>query len=131
MYKGRIASTTVTANTNIPFANVWNTNANTAYDSTNDAIGLLTAGYYDVMVNLVVTGSAGANISAQLYVNDVAVPESIATVDITANTGIETLTVFDTIRVVHTPIPEFADVSVRLSGNATISSGVITIEKRK
>lgn len=131
MYKGRTQAITVVANTNIPFSTVWNTNANTAYDTTDNVVGLLSSGFYDVMVNLVVTGSPNTTISAQLYADGVAIPEAIATCEITATTGIKTLTVFDTIRVIPSAIPKFSEISVRLSGNATVTQGLITVEKRK
>lgn len=132
MFKGRIINTTpVAADANIPFSVVWNTNSNTRYNSTENTIEILSPGYYDVAVNLSVTDIAASPAAAQLYANGEPIIDSIAESDITATTGIVTLTIVDTIRVLPTDSFTFASLSARLGSAGTVLSGVITVEKRK
>lgn len=130
MYKGVItANTAVAANTNVPFVTVFNTNDNTGSTSAG-VVDIKKAGYYDVVANVRVTGVASSPITAQLYANGVAVPEAIATAEITATTGIATLTIVDVLRVVRSDTG-IANISVRLAGAATVTNAVLTVEKRK
>lgn len=130
MYKGIIsANTAVTANSNVPFVTVFNTNDSTS-SSTAGVVDIKRAGYYDVVARLTVTGSTATSISAQLYANGVAIGEAIATSAIVATTGVATLVIPDVLRVVRSDAG-FANISVRLNGNATVTSGLLTIEKRK
>lgn len=130
MFKGNIVTaTTVTAGTNIPFVVDWNTNNNTRYDITTNAIEFLNGGKYNVNVLLNLTGTAGTTISAQLYANGVAIPETLAGAELTASTGILALTIVDTINVANILNNQLANISVRLNGNATVSNGLITVEK--
>lgn len=132
MFKGRIINPTpVALDTNIPFSVVWNTNANTRYDSASNAIDILSTGYYDVAVNLVVTDIAVSPASAQLFANDEPIAESVTQSDITATTGTASLTIVDTVRVLPTDSFSFAELAVRLGSAGTVLSGVITVEKRK
>lgn len=135
MYKGTITTqiTDQATNVNIPFTTTWNTNNNTAYDSTNNAVRILQSGFYDVALTIVLTGIT-TNVSAQLYADGVAIPEAIATATVGATTDIVTLNIADTIRVLPTVLTSIADLSVRLSGTTTtadITSAVLTVEKRK
>lgn len=130
MFKGRvIPATAAVANTNIPFAVVWNTNRNTRYNQTSNVVEIGTAGYYDVKVMLTVTGAATTPITANLVADGTLIEESAATTDITATTGIETLVIVDTIKVNADSVNAFANIGVRLDGAATIEGGLITVEK--
>lgn len=130
MFKGRvIPATAAVANTNIPFAVVWNTNRNTRYNQTSNVVEIGTAGYYDVKVMLTITGAATTPITANLVADGTLIQESAATTDITATTGIETLVIVDTIRVNADSVNAFANIGVRLDGAATIEGGLITVEK--
>ena len=131
MYKGRIVnSTAVAVDTNIPFVTVWNTNNNTRY-TTNNAVELRAAGYYDVAVNVVLTNATATPVSLQLYNNGQPIEETLTTNDITATTGIETLTIVDTIRVTPDLVNDFAELSVRADQAVTILNGIFTVEMRK
>lgn len=130
MFKGRvIPATAAVANTNIPFAVVWNTNRNTRYNQTSNVVEIGTAGYYDVKVMLTVTGAATTPITANLVADGTLIEESAATTDITATIGIETLVIVDTIKVNADSVNAFANIGVRLDGAATIEGGLITVEK--
>lgn len=130
MFKGNItAATAAAADTNIPFGVVWNTNRNTAYNAANDTIVIREAGYYNVNVSLVVTGSTPTTVTAQLFANGDAVADGIASADITATTGIQTLNITDTIRVVPANNNAYLELAVQLADAATINAGNITVEK--
>ena len=130
MYKGRIITdTAVAVDTNIPFVTVWNTNNNTRYNGTTNAVEFASAGYYDVAVNLNVTGVATSPVAIQLFADEQPVLEAIAESDITATTGIQTLTIVDTIKVDPSSFNEFASLSVRSSDAITVLAGVFTVEK--
>lgn len=130
MFKGNITTATaVTADTNIPFVVIWNTNGNTRYNTQNNSIEITNPGYYNVSVLLNVTGSANATIGAQLFADDVAIAETLAETTITATTGLANIEIVDTIRVRPNETFSFADLSVQLDGAATITNAVITVEK--
>lgn len=132
MFKGRvIPATAAVANTNIPFAVVWNTNRNTRYNQTSNVVEIGTAGYYDVKVMLTITGAATTPITANLVADGTLIEESAATTDITVTTGIETLVIVDTIKVNADSVNAFANIGVRLDGAATIEGGLITVEKMR
>lgn len=131
MYKGNITAPTVLATDDIiPFNTVWNTNRNTVPAGTGE-VELRTAGYYDVAVMATVTGVTVSPIAIQLFDGDEPIAETVAETDITATTGIHTVNITDTIRVVPNILPTFARLSVRVGGDVTISSAVMTIEMRK
>lgn len=119
------------ADTNIPFSVVWNTNQNTRYNSNENTLQILSPGYYDIAVNLSITDIATSPASAQLYADGEPLADSLTETDITATTGIATLTIVDTIRVLPTDSFTFASLSVRLGSAGTVLNGVITVEKRK
>ena len=77
-----------------------------------------------------VSRTTNPTLKAQLYVNGVARPNALSTVDITATTGTETLTILDTIKVDDIFNPTFANISVRVNDNCT-AVGIVTVEKRK
>lgn len=129
MFKGNFAAVTTTANTNIPIDVVWNTNDNTRYNSTDNAVEILASGYYNVNVMLNITGSTPTTIGAQLFADGTAIAESLTESDITATTGTKTLNITDTIKVNTTTTSGYAEISLRLDNVATITNGVITIEK--
>ena len=132
MFKGTITTdTAVTANTNIPFNVVWNTNGNTAYNKTDNAVELRTSGFYDVIVTVqATTGTSGATVTAQLYADGEAIPESAST-EVLGGTTTSTFTLADTVRVLVDRYPNVADISVRFDTAMTVNSAVITVEKRK
>ena len=130
MFKGAITTATAAvANTNIPFTVAYNTNNNTAYDATNNIVNITKPGFYDVTANLVVTGVAAGNISAQLYANGVAIPEAVASGTSGAVTDVITLPIDDMFRVISSNLTAFGNLSVRLSAAATINSAVFIVEK--
>lgn len=131
MYKGTIsASTTLTANTTIPFATILNTNDNTQ-PINNGAVALKNTGYYNVQASVTVTGyTASSPIAIQLYDGETPIAESIASVmGSSTNTNAVTLTTpMVPIRVVRA-ISNYATISARVNGGATASAGVMSIEK--
>lgn len=129
MFKAKIINQAAAANTNIPLAVVWNTNNNTAYNSTDNDIEILTAGYYNINVILTVTGSAAATVTAQLIADGTALPESVVTSEITATTGVASLVITDTIKVSSTVAASIAQIAVQMTGAATVTNGVVTVEK--
>ena len=129
MFKGTINGV-ITNNVNVPINVVWNTNDNTGYNNADNSIIFKKSGYYDVAVNMVVSGTTNTTVTAQLYVNGVARPNALSTVDITATTGTETLTILDTIKVDDIFNPTFANISVRVNDNCN-AVGIVTVEKRK
>lgn len=130
MYKGVItANTSVAANANVPFVTVFNTNDSTS-SGTAGIVDIKKAGYYDIIASVTVTGTTATSITAQLYANGVAVDEAVATSAIVASTGVATLVIPDVLRVIRSETG-IANVSIRLNGAATVTSGVLMIEKRK
>lgn len=130
MFKGTVNNTTtITANTNIPLTVVYNTNSNTAYSSSNNTVIIRKSGFYDVKGQFVLTDVAAGDVSIQMYSNDTAIPEAIATATSTAATDFITLPLTDMFRVLPTPLPEFANLSFRVSDDATIDAGVVTVER--
>lgn len=131
MYKGKIITdTTLTTDAIIPFITEWNTNSNT-HPVGNGAVELKASGYYDVNVMATVTGITVSPFAIQLFDGDTPIAESLAETDITATTGIHTVNITDTIRVLPNVDNTFATLSVRVSGVGTISSANMTIEKRR
>lgn len=131
MYKGNITTPTVlTTDAIIPFNTVWNTNRNTV-PLANGEIQLRASGYYDVALMATVTGVTVSPIAIQLYDGDTPIAETVAETDITATTGIHTVNISDTIRVIPNIDNTYARLSARVSGDATISSANITVELRK
>lgn len=131
MYKGQIITdTTLATDATIPFVTVWNTNLNTK-PTGNGSVQLTTGGFYDVNVMATVSGITVSPFAIQLFDGDTPIAESLAETDITATTGIHTVNITDTIRVIPNVVDSFATLSVRVSGVSTINSAVMTIEKRK
>ena len=131
MYKGQIITDTALAtDATIPFVTVWNTNVNTR-PTGNGSVELRTSGFYDVNVMATVSGITVSPFAIQLFDGDTPIAESLAETDITATTGIHTVNITDTIHVVPNILPTFARLSVRVGGDVTISSAVMTIEMRK
>lgn len=120
----------MTAGNKIPFVTAWNTNRNT--NPTGDGtVELRTAGYYDVALMATVTGVTTSPIAIQLYDGETPIAETEAETDINATTGIHTVNITDTIRVLPNAVDTFARLSARVSGAVTISNAVMTIELRK
>lgn len=130
MFKGTITDEIVTsANTNIPLTVQYNTNGNTSYSSSIDAISIRNPGFYDVEAQFVLTDVAVGDISVQMYADGNPIPEAIATGTSGNTTNFITLPLTDKFRVVATSLPEHAKLSFRTSVAATISAGVVTIER--
>lgn len=89
------------------------------------------AGYYDVALMATVTGVTVSPIAIQLYDGETPIAETVAETDITATTGIHTVNITDTLRVLPNIVDSYARLSARVSGDATIANAVITIELRK
>jgi hypothetical protein len=133
MYKGTITtSTAVTANQDIPFNTILNTNTNTD-PSENGVIKIRKSGFYNTQASVVISGyTASTEISLQLFANGKAIDESIvSTVAGATNTNPLTLTTAIIPVNVQPYNANIADISVKLSGPATITSGVFTIEQLK
>lgn len=131
MYKGNITTaTTLAADAVIPFVTVWNTNNNTK-PLGNGSVELNTSGYYDVNVMATVSGVTVSPFAIQLFDGEEPIAETLAETDITATTGIHTVNINDTLRVVPNALDTIARLSVRVNGAATINTAVLTIEKRK
>lgn len=131
MYKGNITTSTALLTDNvIPFVTVWNTNRNTNPVG-NGAVELRASGYYDVNVMATLTGVTVSPIAIQLYDGETPIAETLAETDITATTGIHTVNITDTIRVLPNAVDSFARLSVRVGGDATVNNAVMTIEMRK
>lgn len=131
MYKGHIITETALAtDAIIPFVTVWNTNNNTRPIG-NGAVELATSGYYDVDVMATVSGITVSPFAIQLFDGETPIAEALAETDITATTGIHTVNITDTLRVVPNVVDSIARLSVRVSGASTINTAVMTIEKRK
>lgn len=131
MYKGTITTATaVTAGTDIPFVTKLNTNQHTA--ARNGEVRINSTGYYQADASVVITGyTASTAISLQLYADGVAIPEAIATaVPGSTTTSQITLPVHDIIRVLPDNF-DIAKLSARLSGAATIESGIFTLSKMR
>lgn len=129
MYKGTITTgTAVAAATDIPFITQLNTNAHTA--GKNGEVRINSTGYYEANASVVITGyTASTAISLQLYADGVAIPEAIATsVPGSTTTSAVTLAVHDIIRVLPDNF-DIAKLTARLSGAATVESGVFTLSK--
>ena len=78
MFKGNITTaTTVTADTNIPFNVVWNTNENAAYNSTTNVVEFRKAGYYNVNAILNVTGVSATPVNVAFYANGQIIAETM------------------------------------------------------
>lgn len=131
MYKGIIsAPTALTEGAIIPFNTVWNTNSNTRAVG-DGSVELRASGYYDVAVMVTVTGVTVSPISIQLFDGETPIAETLAETDITATTGIHTVNISDTIKVLPFADNSFARLSVRVSGVATVNNAILTIETRK
>lgn len=131
MYKGTITTpTALTTGSIIPFVTAWNTNRNTNPVG-NGAVELRTPGYYDVALMATVTGVTVSPVAIQLYDGETPIAETVAETDITATTGIHTVNITDTIHVLPSAVDTFARLSARVSGDATISSAIMTLEMRK
>lgn len=130
-FKGFITTpTALTADNIIPFVTAWNTNRNTNPIG-NGVVELRASGYYDVSVMATVTGVTTSPIAIQLYDGETPIAETVAETDINATTGIHTVNITDTIRVLPNVVDSYARLSVRVSGDVTISSAIMTIEMRK
>lgn len=120
----------LTAGNIIPFATVWNTNRNT--NPTGDgAVELRAPGYYDVALMATVTGVTTSPIAIQLYDGETPIAETEAETDINATTGIHTVNITDTIKVLPNAVDSYARLSARVSGAVTITNAILTIELRK
>jgi len=120
----------LTAGSIIPFTTAWNTNRNTN-PLGNGAVELRAAGYYDVTLMATLTGVTVSPVTVQLYDGETPIAETVAETDITATTGIHTVNITDTIRVVPNITDTYARLSARVGGDATIANAVLTIELRK
>lgn len=130
MFKGNITTATpVTANTNIPFNVVWNTNDNTAYNATENYVEFRKSGYYNINAILNVTGVATTPVSIAFYSNGQIIAETTESADVTPTTGLYALEVKDTIKVDPAFINSFANISIRANTDITVSNAVFTVEK--
>ncbi len=130
MYKGNITTATaVTANTNIPFTTVWNTNNNTRYNANENVLEFNNGGYYNVNAILNVANVGATPISIAFYANGQIIAETTESADVTPTTGLYALEVKDTIKVDPTINSSLANISIRTTQNATISNAVFTVEK--
>ena len=130
MYKGIItASTTITANTNIPFVTELNTNRNTSYDATSNAVDIVTSGLYNIDVTINLTGIAEGDIGLNLLGDGIVLPESVVSATSTATSDAISLNIHDTIRVTPDSGVTHATIALQATEDATIQNAVLTIEK--
>ena len=122
MYKGKIRNDTpVLANANIPFTTEKNTNKNTTPDTTNNHVTVNKAGYYNLFATIQVTDIATSPVSVNILANNDVV--ATAQTDITADTGIATLTVIDVERVIYAPLLNMVNFEVQLDVAGTVLGG--------
>ena len=127
MFKGNFTTgSEVTANTNIPITQIWNTN-NKISLSTDNTIQLKANGLYIANANLVVTNVAVGNVTAQIYADGVAVNGAIASATSGATTDLITLPLQDALRVVLDNTNSFANISVQCNVAVTPTSGNILV----
>lgn len=129
MYKGIVKNdVTVTANSNIPFTTVINSNGNTTPINNSNAIAINTTGYYNIVTSLIVTDIATTSVTANILADG----NVIATVtsDITADTGTISMVIPDVERVAVAPTTNKVNIAVQISGAGTIVAGSkLIIEK--
>lgn len=128
MYKGLVrAEQTVIADTNIAFSTAINSNGNTTPNADN-SVSINTTGYYNFFANIGITDAGATPIRVNLLANDEVIATSV--IDTTVTTGITTLSILDTERVVVAPTNDKVRVSLQLPTTGTIlPNSVFIIEK--
>ena len=130
MFKGIItAVTSITANTNIPFITELNTNSNTSYDATLNAIDITTSGLYNIDLTLNASNVAEGDVTVALYGDGLILPESVVSATSIGATDLYSFNIHDTIRVTPDVDGTHARISVRPSVDIDVSNAVLTIEK--
>lgn len=129
MYKGKILnSTTVTANADIPFNTVINSNASTVPDANGVIINR--RGYFDVYADVSISSGTAGAISLQLYADGEPIEGAVFTDHITTGLPVA-LGLYDVLKVVPNFIGTKAKISARLSAGATLSNATLIIEERR
>ena len=72
-------STTLTAGATIPLNVKFNTNNNTGYNTTTNAVIINNSGYYSLNYEIVLSVATASDLSLELYANGVAIPETKVT----------------------------------------------------
>jgi len=110
---GNTTETQLTANQVIPFTTVsYDTNTDTHFDSTKNALTIDKSGYYVISGNFVFEPSGEGDASILLYVNGSEVPVSTAT--FTVGASAQKINFVIAPKVIKT-IPTFADTSVPIT----------------
>lgn len=119
------AGGSLTAGQVIPFTLDFNTNQSTSYS--DNTITINKAGYYDVSASAVISPSGTGNISMQLYANNVAIPEAIATIT-PASGGTYTLNINNIERVIrdYTNVDK-VKLTFKISAAATLVSASASV----
>lgn len=128
MYKGIIKTPiAVTANTDIPFNTILNTNWKTS--PSNGVVGIREPGYWNVKTQINFTGSTG-DIELRFYNDGEAITDVVWTFA-AAPSDVITATLTDAIKVIRSLGIDFAKLSVRSNLTMTINSGVFIIKEIK
>lgn len=129
MYKGVISNATAVANTNIGFSSAIVSNANTLWKSSNNTLQIRKGGYFEIDTQLAITGVTAGNITCALVVNGTALTESQSIDTSSATTDAITLNVHDVLKINPQANNEYVEIGVQLSGGATVTSGLITVQE--
>lgn len=129
MYKGNILGVTASADTNIPFNTVIQSNNKVSYDSTNNSILIKNTGYYEADIHLVLTGIAVGDITVSLMANGTALTEAQAVETVSATTDSITVNLHDVFKINPYTVSNYSNLSVRLSGTCTVTNGVVTVKE--
>lgn len=126
MYKGIITTPiAVTANTDIPFNKILNTNWKTSPE--NGVVAIRDPGYWNAKTQINFTGATG-DIELRFYNDGVALTDVVWTFS-AAPSDVITATLTDVLKVVRTLGVDFAKLSVRSNLTMTVNSGVFILEE--
>ena len=128
MYKGIITNKTATADTNIPFTTTMQSNGKTVWNGSDNTVQITASGYYEVNVQLVLTGVAVGDVTASLMGNGSSITEAQNIATVGATTDYHTLTIHDVLKVNPSNTNVLANLGVQISEAGTIESGVITVQ---
>ena len=114
---------------NIPLT--LNQNTNGKYELNEDSsIDIKVGGLTEIKGNIVITGTAAAARTVQLYVNGVAVEGALDTQTL-ADGSNYTFHINDIVKTIVQPIPAYATIALRVSGACTLVGGdvILTFER--
>lgn len=121
---------TLTANDTIPLNVKYNTNDTIGFDASSNSALIKLGGVYNIDGDFVLTSGVTGDITIQMYINGVAVPEAKAT--ITTTTGnTYTYTIVDAERFVNIPDIDYSKISFVVTGASILISADVKIERLK